>query len=377
VKKHVKHPPLVRSNSGRYARHELAVMGTTCAAVESFVSQSMNILGSDIQMAYFDAAHQQIEGDLPIGVSGGSAQLTDCIRFFRRDEVKQPNEFDLLFANQTIDLLFVNGNHFPAKQQIIVIDPAKEASLKKRIAQIVDPVLILCGSDLNIFDFLQSRLDELKVSPPVIDPEDSEALKQWWISFLAEKKAPIKALILAGGDSIRMGQSKAEMQVHGMSQTDYLGGLCERLGIEFRISVKNKADELPDYYWSDRFIALGPYGAILSAFMREPDTAWLVLACDMPGIDLESLEFLIRHRNLSRFATVFHSKSTGFPDPFPGIYEPRIYQRMLNFLALGHSCPRKVLINSDTEIIDAVSDRWLFNVNTPGDLEEFMTINTN
>jgi molybdopterin-guanine dinucleotide biosynthesis protein A len=40
---------------------------------------------------------------------------------------------------------------------------------------------------------------------------------------------------------------------------------------------------------------------------------------------------------------------------------------LLNYLAQGYSCPRKVLINSDVEIIE-VDDDLIRNINTP---EEF------
>jgi hypothetical protein len=43
---------------------------------------------------------------------------------------------------------------------------------------------------------------------------------------------------------------------------------------------------------------------------------------------------------------------------------------MLQFLAQGISCPRKVLINSDVELLET-DDVYIYNVNTP---EEFDTV---
>ena len=43
------------------------------------------------------------------------------------------------------------------------------------------------------------------------------------------------------------------------------------------------------------------------------------------------------------------------------------YTLLLNYLAQGYSCPRKALINADTEIIE-VDDDLIRNINTP---EEF------
>jgi molybdopterin-guanine dinucleotide biosynthesis protein A len=42
----------------------------------------------------------------------------------------------------------------------------------------------------------------------------------------------------------------------------------------------------------------------------------------------------------------------------------------LNYLAQGYSCPRKVLINSDVEIVE-IDDAIIRNINTP---QEFDTV---
>jgi molybdenum cofactor guanylyltransferase len=47
------------------------------------------------------------------------------------------------------------------------------------------------------------------------------------------------------------------------------------------------------------------------------------------------------------------------------IWEPRAYPVLLSFLAQGISCPRKVLINSDIELLDVPNIDALMNVNTP------------
>ena len=52
------------------------------------------------------------------------------------------------------------------------------------------------------------------------------------------------------------------------------------------------------------------------------------------------------------------------------IWEPRAYPVMLEFLAQGISCPRKVLINSDVKLVET-DDVYIYNVNTP---EEYDSI---
>jgi molybdopterin-guanine dinucleotide biosynthesis protein A len=119
---------------------------------------------------------------------------------------------------------------------------------------------------------------------------------------------------------------------------------------------------------------MGPYGGILSAFMSDPEAAWLVVACDLPLIDASSINQLIEQRNPSRYATAFQSPKNEFPEPLITIWEPKSYMRLLEFMALGYSCPRKVLINSDVELLQAKDPMTLMNVNTPEDLEQVKSI---
>ena len=51
------------------------------------------------------------------------------------------------------------------------------------------------------------------------------------------------------------------------------------------------------------------------------------------------------------------------------IWEPKSYPVLLSFLAQGYNCPRKALINSNTNLLTAPDPDALINVNTPGDVE--------
>jgi molybdopterin-guanine dinucleotide biosynthesis protein A len=119
----------------------------------------------------------------------------------------------------------------------------------------------------------------------------------------------------------------------------------------------------------DTFTGLGPFGGILSAFRYDPNCAYLSIPCDVPFIDESLIRNLIEHRDTSKVATCFHNKETDFPEPLITIWEPKAYSRLLYFLSLGYSCPRKVLINSDIKEIDPPHELSLFNANTPEESE--------
>ena len=94
----------------------------------------------------------------------------------------------------------------------------------------------------------------------------------------------------------------------------------------------------------------------------------MTLPCDTPFIDEELLNQLISNRNPSKLATCFHNPETKFPEPLITIWEPRAYPVLLQFLSMGYSCPRKVLINSDIEELTLEQPDKLFNANN---MEEY------
>jgi len=51
------------------------------------------------------------------------------------------------------------------------------------------------------------------------------------------------------------------------------------------------------------------------------------------------------------------------------IWEPRSYPLLLQFMAQGYSCPRKVLLNSPIELLVTENAQALENVNKPDELQ--------
>jgi len=170
-----------------------------------------------------------------------------------------------------------------------------------------------------------------------------------------------------------MGKDKGKINYHGKPQREHAFDLLSACCNQAFFSCRPEQSADPDLFGMpiifDNFLGLGPFGAIASAFRENPNTAWLVVACDLPLLDKEALDFLIQHRDPSKVATAFNSPDNEFPEPLITIWEPRSYPILLSFLAQGYSCPRKVLINSDVALVDAPDTRVLTNVNSPKDME--------
>lgn len=176
----------------------------------------------------------------------------------------------------------------------------------------------------------------------------------------------LNGLILAGGESHRMGRDKGTIDYHGMSQNDFVFSLLSGFAAEVYLSCH--PDRVPDTNLpiiTDTFLGLGPFGGVLSSFRFNPNVAWLVVACDFPLLDKKTISYLIEQRDYSKVAICFHDSSTDLPEPLITIWEPKAYPVLLKYLSQGVSCLRKVLINTDTKQLQAENSEVLRNVNTP------------
>src|SRR3989338_11195 len=143
------------------------------------------------------------------------------------------------------------------------------------------------------------------------------------------KKPALYGLVLAGGRSLRMKRDKSLLQYHGKSQVEYcfelLSGHCQEVYLSNREEQSSLKEhrKLPQIH--DKFIDIGPLGGILSAMLHKPDTAWLVLACDLPFIDHSLLAHLVAGRARDKYATAYTSAyHPEEPEPLCAIYEPKL-----------------------------------------------------
>ena len=183
----------------------------------------------------------------------------------------------------------------------------------------------------------------------------------------------IFGLVLAGGKSRRMGRDKALLGRGGRSQlahaVDLLATVTERVFVSARADQADEPERARHAQIVDRYEGMGPVAGILSAMDEHPDVTWLVLACDLPNIDDMTLEFLVEQYSRVQPFTAFRSSHDGLPEPLCAIYRPGSDAIVRQFVEEGIVCPRKMLIRSDTCLLEQPNPAALENVNTPDDLE--------
>ena len=119
----------------------------------------------------------------------------------------------------------------------------------------------------------------------------------------------------------------------------------------------------------DRYDGMGPVAGILSAMDVHPRADWLVVACDLPNLDAATLRFLIDNASRSQPFSAYRSSYDELPEPLCAIYRSGSDALIREFVAEGIVCPRKMLIRSDTCLLQQPNPDALDNVNTPDDLE--------
>ena len=177
-----------------------------------------------------------------------------------------------------------------------------------------------------------------------------------------------------GGQSRRMGNNKSQIQYfskpHVQHMFELLKPFCEKVFVSCREDQSNNTEikSLPQIH--DSFLNMGPLGGILSAFKTFPNAAWLVFACDLPFVEKNTIQTLLKNRNPFRFGSAFKSSYDDLPEPLGAVYEPRFYPKLLQFVGEGGICPRKILIQSRVELIEPPFPSVMDNVNFPEELKQ-------
>lgn len=183
---------------------------------------------------------------------------------------------------------------------------------------------------------------------------------------------PVHGLVLAGGQSRRMGQDKAALVQAGETQLGRAVALLQRhVSRVFVSSRANQADDAVRRDFEqilDRYDNLGPIAGILSAMDEWPGHGWLVLACDLPNIDDRTIAFLLENASADHPASAYESAHDNLPEPLCAIYRPAAREIIDGFLARDMKCPRKMLIESSSWLLQQPTPGALHNINTPEDL---------
>lgn len=180
----------------------------------------------------------------------------------------------------------------------------------------------------------------------------------------------LSAIILAGGKSSRMGQDKALIEVDGvplLKRTYDAAKHCTD-SIYVVTSWRDRYESiLPDANWIDESAPRSPIIAFAEAFQQIPTDWVLLLACDLPRLNGETLKELMAQ--LGETSIVVARSEEGW-EPLCGFYRRDCLASLQSYLESGKRSFQDWLDSETVQELEIRDRQILFNCNTPTDLEQ-------
>lgn len=181
------------------------------------------------------------------------------------------------------------------------------------------------------------------------------------------------ALVLAGGDSRRMGQDKAALTLGGQPLLAHVTATMQQIFPKVIVSVRQLRSDVALPQVCDAPAASGPLAG-LTAGLAEAETAWVfAVACDMPFLTREVVLRLAALRG-SHQAVV--PVVGGHLQPLAAFYAASVLDAMRASLAAGDRSLRGALEKLDVRYVDEAELRdtdpqlrSFFDLDTPQDLQ--------
>jgi molybdopterin-guanine dinucleotide biosynthesis protein A len=178
-------------------------------------------------------------------------------------------------------------------------------------------------------------------------------------------------LVLAGGDSRRMGRPKAWLKV---GDTSLLGFVVGRLAPTFSEVMVSFAEPeqleepLPFRIVFDRKRSAGPLAGIEAGLEAARNEVLFALACDMPYVTEEVAQIAIA---AARRCDAAIPRIDGRPEPVCGAYRRSALPVIARALDAGRLKTADVTAELDVTWLEGLDPDLFRSLNTPQDLERF------
>jgi molybdopterin-guanine dinucleotide biosynthesis protein A len=181
----------------------------------------------------------------------------------------------------------------------------------------------------------------------------------------------VTGIILAGGNSSRMGFDKGLADFRGKPLVQYsidiLQGICSRIIISSNSPFYLR---LGFPVQSDIFPGTGPMGGIYSTLLRSETEHNLVLSCDTPFVTPALMRRLLE--NAEAYQVVLPASKPGFTEPLIGYYHKNNITALLGFIEGGNMKLIDYIETTFYKVIPVYNDPDQFiNINTPEELKTF------
>lgn len=157
------------------------------------------------------------------------------------------------------------------------------------------------------------------------------------------------ALILAGGDSRRMGQDKASLPLHGNTLLEHVTAAMRQVFSQVMVSVRQPRTGVHELQVCDEFSASGPLAGLVAG-LWQADTPWIfAVACDMPFISPAVVESMARLRGQHQAVV---PRVAGHPQPLAAFYARTALLSMRGCLKSEDKSLRGMLKKMDVRYVE-------------------------
>jgi molybdopterin-guanine dinucleotide biosynthesis protein A len=190
---------------------------------------------------------------------------------------------------------------------------------------------------------------------------------------------PMTAIVLAGGRGRRMKADKAGLDVGGRTLLEHVLAQVEPLVDEVLVSVSpGQSPELPprsDGWAPMRLVAdelpdRGPIGGVLAGLKAARNDACLVVACDIPEIDLDLVRELTRTACWSEITVPVGP--SGLHEPLFAVYRKSVVPAIEALLAAGVRSLLPLFDRCRTAVVQFEDPGRIRNLNTREDYEAYL-----
>jgi molybdopterin-guanine dinucleotide biosynthesis protein A len=181
-------------------------------------------------------------------------------------------------------------------------------------------------------------------------------------------------ILLAGGKSKRMGNSKAFIRFKGKLLYEYPLEVLKKHCTEILISSSDKRFRSTGYpVVTDIIQSAGPLGGIYTCLRKIKTEKALILSCDTPFVSSSFAELIIN--NSRDTAVTVGINQNGQIEPLAGVYDKNVLsflEEMIdeNDYKVNHLFDRLRVKYIDPSLEGMDPEKLFFNVNYPADLEE-------
>lgn len=199
------------------------------------------------------------------------------------------------------------------------------------------------------------------------------------MSLILNPLSSLSTIVLAGGQSSRMGQDKALLPIVGVPLLRRVCEVALQLSPEVHVITawpdRYRTIVLPECRLIQEQVQAEPHGPLVgfAQALAQVQTEWvLLLACDLPCLKAETLRSGAKQLNHVSESAFLPKGDRGW-EPLCGFYRTKCLPSIKRAIALGDRSFQQWLAGETVQEWQGVERSMLFNCNTPEEWGEIVS----